>query len=162
MRQLILILTLLLVFAGVLFAQGNVPYALATKNDLFAELMGPGIFYSVNYSRNLKKTVSVRAGFGTIHSDFNLPILISKTILAKGRSWVELGTGPVLNWEKHSSGYRVTYLWWAGALYYCHKLEDINVYYRIGLCPIAGRNVSGDPYHPDFLGWVGVGLGSRF
>jgi hypothetical protein len=139
----------------VLFAQDEKPYVLKNRNDLFLELMGPGGSGSINYNRNIFQSMSVRAGVGTIESDIYTPILVNKIFVSNKRSWFEVGTGPILDWGKDS--HQVDYLLWTASVYWCHKLEDVNVYYRIGLCPIMGKDIPNG-----FLAWAGAGLGFRF
>jgi len=130
-------------------------YAFRTKNDVFLELFGPCIFGSLNYSRNLSQKYSIRAGTSAI---FNT-MTVNKIFSVKKRTWGEAGTGPVI--VMGANGCKVEYLWWSSSVYYCHKLEDLNLYYRIGLCSVVGARPSTmDDIPPLFSPCFG--LGSRF
>jgi hypothetical protein len=159
MLSFLLASALSITFPAYLSAQVLKPYALNKKNDAFAELLGPGVSYSLNYSRNIGNTVSLRAGAGTLNKNVLTLVMASKIFSAKNRTWWEAGTGPVLNWEEVN--HKVAYFWWAGSLYYCHRLEDMNVYYRLGLCSVVGEKAIEYDDIPPFVTF-GVGLGSRF
>ncbi|MBI5806663.1 hypothetical protein HZA73_11585 [candidate division TA06 bacterium] len=128
-------------------------YVLKTNNDLFLELFGPGIIGSINYSRNIAQRYSIRAGTCGI---FNT-VTVNKITSVKKRTWGEAGTGLVLV----IGGNKVEYLWWSGSVYYCHKIEDLNLYYRIGLSSVVGARPNTMDDIPPLLS-PSFGLGSRF
>ncbi|MDO9026354.1 MAG: hypothetical protein Q7U87_00580, partial [bacterium] len=128
-------------------------YALNTNNDVFLELFGPGLFGSLNYSRSFNHTYNIRACTNIIMNT----IMLNKIFDAKERTWGEAGTGPIVVMGRN----KVEYLWWTGSIYYCRKLKDINLYYRIGACLVLGAQPSWLDFKPTGL-TLGFGLGSRF
>ncbi len=128
-------------------------YALKTKNDVFLELFGPGLFGSLNYSRSFKPMYNIRVCTNIIMN----AIIMNKVFDAKERTWGEVGTGPIIV----MGGNKIDYLWWTSSIYYCRKLKDLNLYYRIGACFILGAQPSWLDFKPTGL-TLGFGLGSRF
>ena len=139
-----------ILFTGLLssaYAQSDSSHAdFPASNAGYAELGGPGLYYSFNYDRMIIPSVGFRMGFSMVkgsdqHWSVLLPIFIN--VLPEANTWsssnFELGCGVVY----HSSGVSVWYetanssgLYYSLGLGYRYESADNGILFRITLTPL--------------------------
>lgn len=143
------------------------------KNTLYLELLGNGIFYSVNYEHFLSDQLAARAGisYSTLTSEtsgqtqkegnfFTFPLMLNY-LVGKGSSHLELGgglsiitfseTNPESNLLDFISGTTVLV---TGTVGYRYQQPDGGFVFRIGFTPLTNFNVVAP--------WGGLSLGYAF
>jgi hypothetical protein len=153
------------------------------KNAIYVDLAGPGLFYSLNYDRELIPNLSARIGISYLSigasatdgsgntasvglSYWAVPITASYLGIGSANNIFELGGGPVImNFsgsglvesgdEDVSAGGSVTTVALTGLAGYRHQPADGGFVFRVGLSPmmVLGAN---------FLPWGYLSLGAAF
>jgi hypothetical protein len=144
------------------------------KNGLFVELLGNGIFYSLNYERFVTDDIAIRLGVGYFSlsasagsssasaSIFSLPLMFEYMGIGSADDKLELGIGPLIFYTSASasgigdtakgSG---TFLFGTATIGYRHIPHDGGFNFKIGFTPIFGK-FGFVPYLP------GIGAGAVF
>jgi hypothetical protein len=155
MNHLIAILLVALIILGSVSSMScqEQPDASYKHNAIYAELLGQGILYSINYDYLLANNLSLRAGF----SSFSLPLLffdgdVSFTgypmsinyLIGGENSKLEIGAG-IMPGKLSHTGHDVffgadpcwdeTIVWGTGSLGYRYQQRDGGLLFRIGLTP---------------------------
>ena len=144
------------------------------KNTLFVELLGNGLFYSLNYERFVTDDIAIRAGLGYFSvggsskgsnaraSLFSMPIMFEYFGIGSADDKLELGIGPVLFYASASGSFigdtarsSGTFLWGTATIGYRHAPHDGGFAFKIGFTPIFGK-FGFIPYLP------GIGAGAEF
>jgi hypothetical protein len=143
-----------------------------SQNAIFAEGLGPGIFYSINYDHRFTPNMSIRVGF----TSWSLPglFLIGETnvtafpitvnhLIGKGASHLELGigimptivsfSGQEIFFGTQVSGSSTVVLGTANIGYRLQPNEG-GIFFRIGFTPLFTFQ--------KFQPWGGVSLGASF
>jgi hypothetical protein len=152
------------------------------KNAIYVDLLGPGLFYSINYDRMLTADISARIGlsylaFGasatsggeTTSAEFSyyaIPLTVSYLGFGSESNMLELGGGPVLmnikgegiieaDGEATAGGGSATLLAMTGMAGYRHQPADGGFVFRVGASPmmVFGAGV---------LPWGYLSLGAAF
>jgi hypothetical protein len=134
------------------------------KNAIYLDLAGPGLFYSLNYDRELMPDLSARIGFSyfsigakatagdtSASAEFGywaVPITASYLGIGSKSNMLELGGGPVImhmkvsgdaffkpSDQKAGASYSATMLAMTALAGYRHQPEDGGFVFRIGLSP---------------------------
>jgi hypothetical protein len=165
---------------------GNHP----APNSVFAEGLGAGIIYSVNYERMVIDDVGVRVGFGYVSvgesasaggasasnsaSYFMFPITASYTgVRTRGGAGLELGGGTTLLYTSASasalgtatSGAGVTPTVVAMVGFRLHPVDHAGFQFRIGAMALGGEGLglqNPDPTKFGFIPWGYISLGASF
>ena len=142
------------------------------KNSMYASFGGAGIFYSLNYERNLyssdKFAVGARVGFGTslspviFSSEFNMPIGIN-ALYGKKNSHIELSfctTNYLLeqyDYEFNDETKELKNLLVPSLCYRFQKKQG-GLVIRAGLSALINLNSTTKTYSP----WIDLGIGWAF
>jgi hypothetical protein len=160
------------------------------KNSVFAEGLGPGLFYSINYERMvideelgirigldyLSFTSSVGAGPETTKSTttfFGVPITASYVGIRSGKSSLELGGGVTLFYFGGStssgfvatSGSGIVPLGVAMVGYRLQPVDHAGFMFRVGMSALAAPGLSFSPNNPGAFGvipWPYISFGASF
>ena len=130
---------------------------LGTKNAFFAEVLGNGLLFSVNYDLRLVKNIGARVGIGYVGSTdgdggiLTVPVM-GNVLLGKNGRYFEVGagisyisgTGDFFDNESSILG--------TMSFMYRRQPEDGGFMWKIGLTPFIAEGVF-IPY------WGGVGIG---
>jgi hypothetical protein len=152
------------------------------KNAIYVDLLGPGLFYSINYDRMVTDDLSARIGFSylsfgasattgseTTTGEFTyyaIPLTVSYLGVGSESNMLELGGGPVLMHIEGKGiveteddngvvGGSATVLALTGMVGYRHQPADGGFVFRVGASPmmVFGAGV---------LPWGYLSLGAAF
>ena len=162
---------------------------LVAPNSIYAEGLGAGLAYSINYERVLADLVGVRIGFSYLSvgasattsdgtssassSFLSFPMTASFLGLRAGRHALELGGGITLTHTSASastlgvnaSGSGLDALGTVMIRYRIHPVDGAGFQFRIGAMGLVGRGLSlssPDPESIGFLPWGYLSLGGSF
>jgi hypothetical protein len=136
------------------------------KNAIFLELLGPGMFYSVNYDRRIGNNLSLRGGFTTwnLHgvlfellgierlSMTAFPLSINYLTGPGKSSHLEIGAGVMPSFVSGKASFtdeetgNATLLMGIGSIGYRYQKPDGGFFFRVALTPVFtqyGSAVSG-------------------
>jgi hypothetical protein len=144
------------------------------KNGLFVELLGNGLFYSLNYERFVTDDIAIRGGIGYFSlsasgssasasaSILSVPLMFEYMGIGSADDKLELGIGPLIFYASAAasgigdttkgSG---TFLFGTATIGYRHIPHDGGFNFKIGFTPIFGK-FGFVPYLP------GIGAGAVF
>jgi hypothetical protein len=165
---------------------GNHP----APNSVYAEGLGAGIVYSINYERMVMDDVAVRAGFGYLSVGASasangatasssatyvmVPITASYTgVRTRGGAGLELGAGSTLIYTSASasalgtatSGSGLTPTVVAMVGFRLHPVDHAGFNFRIGAMALGGEGLglsNPDPKSFGFIPWGYISLGASF
>ena len=140
------------------------------RNAVYVELLGNGLFYSVNYDRLLTPKVAGRVGlmFATAEDDegdsgtFAIVPLMGSYLWGDGNSHFETGIGLAVatanfdfegGFDLDESG-STTGVYGTGVLGYRYQRPGGGFLFRVGLTPVFTTN--------DFAPWFGLSFGYAF
>jgi hypothetical protein len=158
------------------------------KNSIFAEGLGPGLAYSLNYERLVANDVGVRAGLsymtfsssasagGTTASSsstwMSFPLTASYIGLASGPSALELGGGMTLVYTSASAEGLGASASGSGVAPYAdvlvgYRLQPLDggFQFRVGFTGLIGKGLGFNVTDPDaigFLPWAHISFGGTF
>lgn len=153
------------------------------KNAIYLDLLGPGLFYSVNYDRMLTSDLSARIGFSYLSfgassgdgtgtqasaefSYWTVPLTVSYLGIGSDSSMLELGGGPVImnvkgsglvETDETASGAEASATLFAltGMVGYRHQPADGGFVFRVGASPVMTFGVG-------VLPWGYLSFGAAF
>jgi hypothetical protein len=154
------------------------------KNAIYVDLLGPGLFYSINYDRMLTDDLSARIGFSYLSfgasagdgtgtasasaefSYWAVPVTVSYLGIGSDSNMLEVGGGPVIMNVKGSgvvetddtaSGAEASATVFAmtGMVGYRHQPADGGFVFRVGASPVMA-------FGAGFLPWGYLSLGAAF
>jgi hypothetical protein len=153
------------------------------KNAIYVDLLGPGLFYSINYDRMLTEDLSARIGFsylsfgasagdgstGSVSAEFSywaVPITVSYLGIGSDSNMLEVGGGPVImnvggsgviETDDTASGAEASTTLFAmtGMLGYRHQPADGGFVFRVGASPVMA-------FGAGVLPWGYLSLGAAF
>jgi hypothetical protein len=154
------------------------------KNAIYVDLLGPGLFYSVNYDRMLIDDLSARIGFsylsfgasagdgtgaGTASAEFSywaVPITVSYLGIGSENNMLEVGGGPVImnvagsgvvETDDTASGAEASATLFAmtAMVGYRHQPADGGFVFRVGASPVMALGAG-------LLPWGYLSLGAAF
>jgi hypothetical protein len=158
-------------------------------NSIYAEGLGAGLAYSLNYERLVADEVAVRAGFSYLSfgasassggqtasasaTFMTFPITASYIGIRSGKHALELGGGATIMSASgtasgigaSSSGSGVGALGTAMVGYRIHPLDGGGFNFRVGAMTLMGTGVSlsaGDPSKFGVIPWFYLSLGASF
>ena len=159
-------------------------------NTIYAEGLGAGILYSINYERMVLDDLGVRGGFSYVSfgasasaggqtssasaSLMTIPITLSYTGVRAGKHALELGGGATLAFASGSGSAGVSNASASGMMpygtamvgYRIHPIEHAGFNFRVGAMAIAGKGLSlSAPTDPDAIGvipWLYLSMGASF
>jgi hypothetical protein len=158
-------------------------------NSIFAEGLGAGLLYSINYERMLADEVGVRLGFGywsvgasqtspsgqtstASASVITIPITASYVGIRGGKHSLELGGGATIAiWSGSASGVGTSSsgsgakpLGVAMVGYRLHPVDRAGFQFRVGLMAVMGQGagINADPSNFGVLPWGYLSLGASF
>jgi hypothetical protein len=155
-------------------------------NSVYAEGLGAGIVYSINYERMVIDEVAVRAGFGYLSVGASagtssssatylmFPITASYTgIRTRGGSGLELGGGSTLIYTSGSasalgtatSGAGITPTVVAMVGFRLHPVDHAGFNFRVGAMALGGQGLAlsnADPTKFGVIPWGYLSLGASF
>ena len=159
-------------------------------NSVFAEGLGAGLLYSVNYERVIVEDLAVRAGFaywsmsasassgGTTASSsasyMMFPITVSYLGVRSRNKMLELGGGMTISstsgaasgFGTSASGAGVVPLGTALVGYRLHPVEGSGFHFRVGAMAMAGKGMSfsanADPEAFGIIPWGYISFGGSF
>lgn len=159
------------------------------ENTIYAEGLGAGLAYSLNYERMVAESVGVRAGFSYMSfgasatvgdqttsasaTFMTFPITASYVGVRSGKHALELGGGATLMSASgtasgigaSSSGSGFGALGTAMVGYRIHPVEGAGFNFRVGAMALMGKGVSlsaGDPTAFGMIPWFYLSLGASF
>lgn len=165
------------VFVSVLFVASIFTFSPTTsqaqsaKNAVYAEALGNGVLYTINYDRHFTSNVSARLGImnfsvsasGTNSSgnaSVTLVPIMANYLVGSGNHNLELGIGPMIanasaSADVGSGGFSDsgTTVFGTGTVGYRYQPNDGGFLFRIGLTPM---------YMDSFGVWGGLSLGWAF
>lgn len=143
------------------------------KNAVYFELLGSGLFYSINYDRILweKPNLAISARIGTSYipipeSDFYLLGFPIELIFLKGsKNYLEIGLS-LLILQSFFDGTSTNSLFAFGRIGYRHQKKNERFIFRIGFTPFIVIKFN-DEYLLDQdsisgLPWIGISIGRSF
>lgn len=171
-------------FGSVAAAQEGPRSELPAQNTIYAEGLGAGLFYSINYERRVIDELGVRAGFGytTISASagsasskstyLTIPVTASFLGVHSRKATLEAGGGMTLAYASGSassglsnaSGSGVTPFVVAFVGYRLHPV-GAGFNFRIGAMTLGGKGLSLSSKDPDkfgFIPWGYISLGGSF
>jgi len=152
------------------------------ENAIYLDLLGPGLFYSLNYDRMLSDDFSARIGFSylsigasassgdtTASAEFSywaVPLTVSYLGIGSRSNMLELGGGPVIMHVKGSgvieaegeggeAGASATLFSLTALAGYRHQPADGGFVFRIGASPVMA-------FGAGVLPWGYLSLGAAF
>jgi hypothetical protein len=152
------------------------------ENAIYLDLLGPGLFYSINYDRMLTNDLSARIGFSylsfgasassgdaTASADFSywaVPLTVSYLGIGSTSNMLELGGGPVIMHVQGSgvveveddsgqAGASATVFSMTALAGYRHQPADGGFVFRIGASPVMA-------FGAGLLPWGYLSLGAAF
>jgi hypothetical protein len=158
-------------------------------NSIYAEGLGAGIVYSLNYERMVLDDLAVRGGFGYLSmgatatangetigasaSWLNIPITVSYTGVRAGKHALELGGGTTLTYAsgaasgvgRSTSASGMSALGTAMVGYRIHPVDGAGFNFRIGAMALAGNGLSLSTTDPGAFGvlpWLYLSMGASF
>jgi hypothetical protein len=158
-------------------------------NSIYAEGLGAGLAYSINYERMVLDDLGVRAGMsylsmsasvssGTASSSasasfLSFPITASYIGIRSGKHSLELGGGVTLTRSSGSgssfgmtaSGSGMSGIGTAMIGYRIHPVDRAGFQFRIGLMALAGKGLGLDTTDPSAFGvlpWGYISMGASF
>jgi hypothetical protein len=158
-------------------------------NSIYAEGLGAGLLYSINYERMVIDDLGVRAGFGywsmgasatmdgqtvgASASYLSIPITASYVGVRNRKHSLELGGGATLlhasgaasGFGVTSSGSATTAFGTTMVGYRLHPVGDAGFMFRVGAMALIGKGLSlsaGDPEKIGVLPWLYLSLGASF
>jgi hypothetical protein len=158
-------------------------------NSVYAEGLGAGLLYSINYERLVTEDIGVRAGFGywsvsssassggttatSSASALTIPITVSYLGVRGRKSALEVGGGlTVLHLSGSSSGFGVSSngsdtsaLGVAMIGYRLHPVDGAGFQFRVGGMVLGAKGLGFSATNPDsfgFLPWLYLSLGASF
>jgi hypothetical protein len=158
-------------------------------NTIYAEGLGAGILYSINYERMVLDDLGVRAGFsyvsfgasstvngqttGASASLMTVPITLSYTGVRAGKHALELGGGATLAFASGAGSAGVSSASASGMLpygtamvgYRIHPIDHAGFNFRVGAMAIAGKGLSfstSDPAAFGMIPWIYLSMGASF
>jgi hypothetical protein len=154
-------------------------------NSVYAEGLGAGLAYSLNYERMVIDDLGVRVGFSYLSmsatagsasassSFLSFPITASYIGIRKGKHSLELGAGATLTRASGSgssfgmtaSGSGMSALGTAMVGYRIHPVDRAGFHFRIGLMALAGKGLGLDTSDPAAFGvlpWGYISMGAAF
>jgi hypothetical protein len=155
-----------LVFLTLCASLGSATSQSQYKNGIFAEIGGNAYWYSINYERQLPKTVVLRGGLGYAERSYWIPITVEK-IYGKKNHHFDVGGGLlVINYYQTNNGVptRRTALAATGVLGYRYQKPDKRFFLKVAFTP-AWVFYDSDPYEETsekIYPWGGIGAGTRF
>lgn len=164
--------------------------ALPAPNSIYAEGLGAGLAYSVNYERLVVPELAVRVGLSylsvsasatssdgstsTASSSFlTFPITASYIGLRSGKHALELGGGATVTYTSarssalgvSASGSGVTALGTAMVGYRIHPVGGPGFQFRVGAMALIGKGLSLSTPDPETIGvlpWFYISMGASF
>jgi hypothetical protein len=158
-------------------------------NSVYAEGLGAGLLYSINYERLVTEDIGVRAGFGywsvsssassdgttatSSASALTIPITVSYLGVRGRKSALEVGGGlTVLHLSGSSSGFGVSSngsdtsaLGVAMIGYRLHPVDGAGFQFRVGGMVLGAKGLGFSSSNPDSFGvlpWLYLSLGASF
>ncbi len=157
-------------------------------NSVFAEGLGPGLAYSLNYERTLENDfglrigasymslgASVSSGSGTLSASagwYSVPFVASYLGIASGNHVLELGIGGIfLHGSGSGSGFGMSaseagnFLLGTAVIGYRRQPVNGGFMFRIGVSALAGKGLGFDVTDPQKVGvipWPYMSLGATF
>jgi hypothetical protein len=154
-------------------------------NSVYAEGLGAGLFYSINYERLVIPDLAVRAGFsyvslsasaGTAESSatyLTFPITVSYLGIGGDKHIFELGGGVSINYTTAaaSSGFSsaegsgITPFGVLFAGYRIHPIDGAGFNFRVGAMALIAQGLSLSDPDPTALGvlpWFYISMGASF
>jgi hypothetical protein len=154
------------------------------KNAIYVDLLGPGLFYSINYDRMLTDDLSARVGFsylsfgasagdgssaGSASAEFSywaVPITVSYLGIGSENNMLEVGGGPVImnvsgsgvvETDDTATGAEASATVFAmtGMVGYRHQPADGGFVFRVGASPVMA-------FGAGLLPWGYLSLGAAF
>jgi hypothetical protein len=156
-----------------------------SPNSIYAEGLGAGLAYSINYERMVIDDLGVRVGVSYLSmsasagtssassSLLSIPITASYIGIRSGKHSLELGAGATVLRSSGSgsslgvsaSGSGMTALGTAMIGYRIHPVDRAGFHFRIGLMALAGNGLGLDTSDPNAFGilpWGYISFGASF
>ena len=176
------------VFCGLAYVTPASAQERIAVNSVFAEALGPGLAYSLNYERTIENDfglrlgvsylsvgASVSSGSGTIDASagfFSVPLVASYLGIASGNHVLELGVGGIFTHASGSgSGFGMSasasgnVLLGTAVIGYRRQPVNGGFMFRVGLSALAGKGLGFDVTDPEKVGvipWPYMSLGATF
>lgn len=108
------------------------------KNAVFAEFIGSGGLYSINYEYQFQKNAA-RIGFAIYPETVSVPITIGR-LIGKSNDLLELGIGVTILKFVSDSETELGILFLTGVIGYRYQRPDNRFLFRIGFTPLININ----------------------
>ncbi len=155
-------------------------------NTIYGEVLGAGLFWSVNYERLVLDDLAVRVGFGYIGASgydtdgsrvtaslITIPLTVSYLGIGNARHIFEIGGGATLIGVTAAVDSGVSRRSGAGlgawgtifAGYRVHPVDGAGFHFRVGAMGLMARGLSLSSEDPDAFGvlpWAYLGAGGSF
>ena len=132
-----------------------------SRNAIYVEALGPGVFYSINYERRITQGISLRGGFTAWSGLVGFPLMVN-ALLGQDGDYFEIGIGAVpcytptplpssFSYIKSGKGF----MYGTATLGYRHQPYNGGFLFRIDFTPIFARLNT-------FMLWGGMSVGYAF
>ncbi len=154
------------------------------SNSIFAEGLGPGLLYSLNYERTIGNDLALRIGasymslgasasVGGVSVGFlSVPLVASYLGVSSGNHVLELGVGGIFihaSGEATAGGITATAagntVWGTAVIGYRRQPVNGGFMFRVGLSALIGKGLGFNPFDPSAIGvvpWPYLSLGATF
>lgn len=154
------------------------------SNSIFAEGLGPGLLYSLNYERTLGNDFAVRIGtsymslgasnsVGGVSVGFlSVPLVASYLGLSSGNHVLELGVGGIFihaSGEARAGGITLAgagnTIWGTALIGYRRHPVNGGFMFRVGMSALVGKGLGFNVFDPAAVGivpWPYLSLGATF
>ena len=144
---------------------GTVSLSAQRNKVIYAEGLGSGILYSVNYDMRFRKAINgpgfrVGAGAAGASNDFSVFSPIQLNWVFGGKHALEIGAGAlsIYNIDRFENKF---YIYPGGALVYRYT-GDRGLSFRAGITPVFIEDTAPLSFHELFWIWPGVSIGYAF
>ncbi len=154
------------------------------RNAIFAEGLGPGLAYSVNFERLVEQDFALRLGVSYLSisasaggaaasaSWLSIPVTASYLGIGSGNHSLEIGAGATLiraGGSGTSMGISATgegmTVWGTALIGWRRQPPEGGFQFRLGLCALVGKGLGFDAQDPSALGvvpWLYMSMGAAF
>lgn len=132
------------------------------KNAIFAEFLGNGGLYSINYEYQTRNKIVARVGFAIYPESVSTPITIGK-LIGPSNDLLELGIGTTLfTYKEEGVDSPGTAVFLTAVIGYRYQRPDNRFIFRIGFTPLLSINDAAEEDFDRIIPLGGMSFGFRF
>jgi hypothetical protein len=129
------------------------------KNAVFVEVLGNGLWYSLNYEHRILNKGLARIGLGLTSESLTVPITFGG-LIGESKNFFELGVGATVNMhELGEGGVRAIFI--TGTIGYRYEKPNGKFFFRTGFTPLVTvYEPTAEDFVP-FIPLIGISCGFR-